>query len=680
MKICLVHEEYPEETSFGGIATYQKNLAETLVKNGHEVTVVCRGLKENSEKLINGVRVIRLFVENTESIYDNYYNYRVLVSDKLRELQKHNEIDIIEVPDWGAETVLFEKYRKVPLVVRLHTPLCIWSKSNKSTLDESIHKQMLRWEKKMIESADKVISCTDILKEKVIKELKLERKDIDVIPNIANIEDFYSKSDSKKLRSKTILYCGSIEQRKGVILFAEAIPNIIEELGNVKIVFVGKDTTRNDKEISTIDYIKSLIPSKYHRHLDFKGQLPNNELINIYNSAAIGVYPSLFDNFPYVVLESMACGLPFVGSINSGMKEMLDNDTKYLYDGETKEDLANKVISLYKNKEEREMISSLLRERIKNNYSSEVIINKFINVYKSTIKSYDSKIITAVFKSHFKEKIKELKKVEGGIANVVYTVTTEKKKYIAKIYRKEIDKNSISEFVNICKKNDIGVLNSTDGHFYNLNDMIICIYDYVEGKHLKKLNNEQVEDIVNFIKIDKNTNSKAPSLVDKVDFYYNSLREMETKKINRNLIDELLRRYMKLQNYTIFDERELIHGDLTPSNILWDEKGKFTLIDLDEVTIFTKLYDLVVFAIKFSKNGKDIDVKAAKKILKPFDDYTKIDIINIWNFYILKVLLEKIYLYEIDKIDLLDEVQKTDNWEDWYYILNSSVIEDILNK
>ena len=28
MKICLVHEEYPEETNFGGIATYQKAMAE----------------------------------------------------------------------------------------------------------------------------------------------------------------------------------------------------------------------------------------------------------------------------------------------------------------------------------------------------------------------------------------------------------------------------------------------------------------------------------------------------------------------------------------------------------------------------------------------------------------------------------------------------------------------------
>ena len=34
MRICLVHEEYPEETNYGGIATYQKAMAEVLVKEG----------------------------------------------------------------------------------------------------------------------------------------------------------------------------------------------------------------------------------------------------------------------------------------------------------------------------------------------------------------------------------------------------------------------------------------------------------------------------------------------------------------------------------------------------------------------------------------------------------------------------------------------------------------------
>ena len=37
--------------------------------------------------------------------------------------------------------------------------------------------------------------------------------------------------------------------------------------------------------------------------------------------------------------------------------------------------------------------------------------------------------------------------------------------------------------------------------------------------------------------------------------------------------DELLKRYMKLKNYTIFNEKELVHGDLGPTNIIWDEKG-----------------------------------------------------------------------------------------------------------
>lgn len=37
MNICLVHEEYPEETNFGGIATYQKISAEEYVKQNNKM-------------------------------------------------------------------------------------------------------------------------------------------------------------------------------------------------------------------------------------------------------------------------------------------------------------------------------------------------------------------------------------------------------------------------------------------------------------------------------------------------------------------------------------------------------------------------------------------------------------------------------------------------------------------
>ena len=130
MKICLVHEEYPDETNFGGIATYQKACAEEYVKQGHEVYVIARGLKKSYDYVENGVNVTRIFVKQTEDQIANYVKYREFVRDKLVELQNANKIDIIEVPDWGAETVLFEEFRKVPF--SLHTLFLVTLTSNTS--------------------------------------------------------------------------------------------------------------------------------------------------------------------------------------------------------------------------------------------------------------------------------------------------------------------------------------------------------------------------------------------------------------------------------------------------------------------------------------------------------------------------------------------------------------------
>ena len=114
MKICFVHEEYPLETNFGGIATYQKNMAEELVRQGNEVYVICRGLKEDKNYVENGVNVYRIHVEETENQKNNYINYRKKVAKLLLDLQNKKLIDLIEVPDWGAETIFFEKQRKIP--------------------------------------------------------------------------------------------------------------------------------------------------------------------------------------------------------------------------------------------------------------------------------------------------------------------------------------------------------------------------------------------------------------------------------------------------------------------------------------------------------------------------------------------------------------------------------------
>ena len=340
MKICFIHEEYPEETNFGGIATYQKNMAEELVKQGNEVYVICRGLKKNKKYVENGVNITRIFVEQTQNQIWNYEEYRKRVANELKILQDNNKIDIIEAPDWGAETIFFEKYRKVPIVVRLHTPLKVWLKYNKNNFGK-VTKKMLKWENYMIKHADLVTCCSKALKDIIVKDFNMVSDKIFVTPNPANIKNFYYDKNIKK--KDELLFIGSLEERKGVIVLAKALNEVFNEFPNLKIKFIGKDTTRNSKNISTVKCIKELVDLKYQDNLIFVGQIPNYDLNLYLNEAKVGIFPSLFDNFPYVILESMITGLHIVGSKKSGMVEMLNDDTS-IYNTGDYHDLAKKII------------------------------------------------------------------------------------------------------------------------------------------------------------------------------------------------------------------------------------------------------------------------------------------------------------------------------------------------
>lgn len=387
MNICLVHEEFPEETNFGGIATYQRNLAVGLSKLGHKVYVITRSYKEEKTYVENEIIVHRIYQEESENKLEDYKNYRMKVYKKLKELEPF--IDIIESPEWSAEVIYYlrDVKRKKPVVIKLHTPLKIWLEHNNCDLGPEITNKMLSWEKEVIEKADAVISCTKILKNLVEQKMGIKRTDIQVVPNPANLESFYIKGDSPK---KYILFCGSLEMRKGVHILGKAIPIVLSVMPEAEWVFVGKDTNRNDKGISMIQYIYDIVPKEYHKNIKFLGQIPNKDLVDIYAAAIIAVFPSSFDNFPYVVLEAMACGIPIVGSRFSGMTEMLENGISgSLCDSTREEDLAKEILKLLKDEKLRNSYAIEAFKRVHEKYSSITVAEQNLFIYENTINVFE---------------------------------------------------------------------------------------------------------------------------------------------------------------------------------------------------------------------------------------------------------------------------------------------------
>lgn len=679
MKIVLVHEEYPEETNFGGIATYQKNVAEEYVKMGNSVSVICRGLSRDNDYWENGVHIIRIFVPTTKNKKRDYILYRKRVSKELLKMQNHNMLDIIETPDWGAETIYFESYRKVPLVVRLHTPLKIWLKYNSNDFG-MVKSLLLKWEDKLIRSADLVTCCSDALKQEFLKSFLPLNQTIYVTPNPANIVDFYY--DSNVLKKDYLLFVGSLEERKGVITLAKALNLVFAKYPNLRIRFIGKDTIRNCKNISTVKYICNEVLPEYVNRLEFLGQLPNKQINFYLNESAVGIFPSLFDNFPYVVLEAMSTGLQIVGSRNSGMVEML-GDNGAIYKSGDYADLANRIIAKYEEYIKIPVDNNQI-SRLHDLFSPNTVCTHMLSLYQQTLSSYHSKKVSRaeleriLSDACINDKISFFRQENAGVSNLVYYVRTRKRKnYLIKKYLHDYDFGKANKLYELYKKYNIDTICPLNKEVIEYSGFKYNVFKYVKSDFSNTVDTEYFKKVL----CCDRTVLLESNLVYKCDKYFEYLSN--TKKFINGLSDEtvkyVLKNYDIVRTNKIFLEQSLNHGDISPDNII-TSRGKKYLIDFDETIVSSCLYDFAVIVIKFYTRGDQFVVNEyislRDNVKQYYLQYSDQDFFDMVEFYLCKILLEKFYLHQIKSIDLYSNRQLRDDYRKYLRLLkNISVLE-----
>lgn len=384
MKICLVSEEFPIETQKGGIATYQYQISKDFISLGNEVHVLCKTLdSEDRYEVFEGIHLHYLSGKSSESLNDNII-YRNKVKSKMMELE--DKIDIFEVADWGAEGFFYLPIRKKPVVVKLHTPLFVWNQYNQLDMDERM-KQIEKEEIESLRMADSIYSCSKSLA-KIIEQK---------LPEYNNIEVIYNpmpqlNSNINRNEQNMILFVGSLEERKGVLKLSSVLNEFFENNPDFYFVFAGKDTNRNKFHKSTKEIILSRIDDKFHSRTIFKGHCSKKELEELFSTACVCIFPSLFENFPYVMLEAISMHCPVIGSINGGMAEIIQHGINgWLCDPYSKESLLTTLkAAIFSN--DRELIAQNAIHRVVNLNLNKVAIET-VNYYKKVIKNYEKQTI-----------------------------------------------------------------------------------------------------------------------------------------------------------------------------------------------------------------------------------------------------------------------------------------------
>ncbi len=176
--------------------------------------------------------------------------------------------------------------------------------------------------------------------------------------------NLFKPSNLKESRNKvgiddrfTVLFVGRLIPIKGIKLLVE----IARELEQVQFVFIGGGPLES--------FLKNV--SDQSSNIKFLGQVQNAHLPNYYNSADIFCIPSQYEEgLGRVVMESVACGTPVVGSNRGGISEAL-NETVSILVKPTHNNLKNTIKMLYVDKEKLKILKNGCRDYATMNYSEQ---------------------------------------------------------------------------------------------------------------------------------------------------------------------------------------------------------------------------------------------------------------------------------------------------------------------
>lgn len=227
-----------------------------------------------------------------------------------------------------------------------------------------------------INRADKIITVSNYSKESIEKYYPQAKGKIEVI--YLGIDKKFKRNDVINKKDQ-ILYVGSMNTRKNLVGVLKAFEMINDK--RYKLLIVGNFSSNFFVDDKTQDLINK---AKKNDNIEFKSNISDIELVEIYNESVLFLFPSFYEGFGLPVLESMACGTPVVCSDKSSLPEVGGADVVYC-NPYSVEDIKDKIELVLDDKIlQNEMIEKGL-DRMKK-FSWNKSANAHITVFEEAIK------------------------------------------------------------------------------------------------------------------------------------------------------------------------------------------------------------------------------------------------------------------------------------------------------
>lgn len=235
--------------------------------------------------------------------------------------------------------------------------------------DKGLYRSFAKW---IFMNANKSLGLS-IQAEEEIKSLGISKERTDYFIYWVDLDKFKKVENAKfflKWKNKFIvLFVGRLVEEKGIIELLQAA-KIWDK--NITLVIAGSGPLEEKVREAMNNF----------SNIEFRGIIPQDKLPVFYSASDILIVPSISEEgFGRVILESLACGTPVIGSNRGAIPEAMDETVGKLIDV-TKSNIKEAIEHFYKNRGELKGLSLSCRKFAERRYSEKnisTIINSYTN-------------------------------------------------------------------------------------------------------------------------------------------------------------------------------------------------------------------------------------------------------------------------------------------------------------
>ena len=260
-------------------------------------------------------------------------NYRINVGMAAWVFKNKKKVALFDlIICYGAEISL--AIFSIKKILKLSTPIILHSNgielhagyrmrqvAQENNVQKWYHFDQSKIFKYTYESVDAIITVSEYDMHYAADQLHINRRKLySIEPCLPNV--FFENSiHSTSHNSKTISFCGSWIVRKGSHVMQEVIPLFLRNHPLYKFRLIGVGVSFDPSE-----YFPQDILSRIEVFPFIEGKL---ELIELYRTSSILLFPSLYESFGLVAAEAMYCGCAVICG-NTGFAASLKNNEEAL--------------------------------------------------------------------------------------------------------------------------------------------------------------------------------------------------------------------------------------------------------------------------------------------------------------------------------------------------------------